>query len=187
MGRIIDADSHFLEPLDLWERYIEPQYRSRCLRFARRPEKDRYMILVEENTRARFNVEDFLGVVAGFGQKEQGVGLGAFDLSDVFSRSFEDMSRRIQFLDQEGIECQFLYPSLGLLLDGLVEDPELAAAHHRAYNTWALEVCAGYRDRLFPVGHISLRHPPEAVRELRASVTPTSTLCGRRRRNSTWL
>ena len=27
MGRIIDADSHFLEPLDLWERYIDPRYR----------------------------------------------------------------------------------------------------------------------------------------------------------------
>jgi predicted TIM-barrel fold metal-dependent hydrolase len=48
----------------------------------------------------------------------------------------------------------------------LVEDPALAAAHCRAYNTWALEVCAGYRDRLYPVGHISLRHPAEAVREL---------------------
>jgi hypothetical protein len=28
MSRIIDADSHFMEPLDLWERYIEPKYRS---------------------------------------------------------------------------------------------------------------------------------------------------------------
>ena len=33
MSRIIDADSHFMEPLDLWERCIEPKYRSRCLRF----------------------------------------------------------------------------------------------------------------------------------------------------------
>ena len=29
-----------------------------------------------------------------------------------------------------------------------------------------LEVCAGYRTRLYPVGHISLRHPAGAVREL---------------------
>jgi len=167
MGRIIDADSHFVEPLDIWERYIDPQYRSRCLRFRPRPEqKNRYMILVEEDTRARFNVEDFLGVVAGFGQKEEGVGLGEFDLSEVFSHSFEDMEKRIQFLDEEGFECQFLYPSLGLLLDGVVEDPELAAAHCRAYNTWALDICAGHRNRLFPVGHISLRHPQETVHEL---------------------
>ncbi len=166
MTRIIDADSHLMEPLDLWQRYVEPQYRSRCLRFARRPDENRYMILVEENTRLRFNVEDFLGVLIGFGQKEQGVRLGAFDLADIFTHSLEDMQKRIQFLHQEGIECQFLYPSIGLLLDGFVEDPPLAAAHCRAYNTWALEVCSDYRDRLFPVGHISLKHPAETVREL---------------------
>ena len=166
MGRIIDADSHFMEPLDLWQRYIEPQYRDRCLRFARRPDKDRYMILVEEDTRLRFNVEDLLGVLIGFGQKEEGVGLGAFDLAEIFSPSLEDMHQRIRFLDQEGIECQFLYPSIGLLLDGFVEDPELAAAHCRAYNTWTLERCAGYRKRLYPVGHISLRHPAETVQEM---------------------
>jgi predicted TIM-barrel fold metal-dependent hydrolase len=76
------------------------------------------------------------------------------------------MSRHIRFLDQEGIECQFLYPSIGLLLDGFIEEPELAAAHCRAYNTWTLERCAGYRNRLYPVGHISLRHPTETVREM---------------------
>ena len=27
MTRIIDADSHFMEPLDLWEQHIDPQYR----------------------------------------------------------------------------------------------------------------------------------------------------------------
>jgi predicted TIM-barrel fold metal-dependent hydrolase len=167
MGRIIDADSHFMEPLDLWERYIDPPYRSRCLRFRPRPDKNRYMILVGENTRARFNVEDFLGVVAGFGQKEQGIGLGEFDLSAVFTHTLEDMEKRIAFLDAEGFERQFLFPSLGLLLDGLVEDPELAAAHCRAYNTWALDLCAGYRQQLHPVGHVSLRHPAETVRELR--------------------
>ena len=166
MGRIIDADSHFMEPLDIWQRYIDPQYRPRCLRFVPRPDSDRYTILIEDNTQARFNVEDFLGVLIGYGQKEQGTGLGSFDLAAVSSHSLEDMQARIAFLDQEGIACQFLYPSLGLLTDGLVEDPELAAAHCRAYNTWTLDVCAGHRDRLYPVGHISLRHPSQAVREL---------------------
>ena len=110
MARIIDADSHLMEPLDLWQRYIDPQYRARCLRFVRRPDTNRYMLLVEDKTPLRLNVEDFLGVLIGFGQKEQGVGLGAFDLADVFTHSLEDMQKRIHFLDQEGIACQFLYP-----------------------------------------------------------------------------
>jgi hypothetical protein len=31
----VDADGHVLEPPDLWERYVEPQYRDRALRFVR--------------------------------------------------------------------------------------------------------------------------------------------------------
>lgn len=51
MSRIIDADSHFMEPLDLWERYIEPQFRSRCLRFERDPETGRHVMVLNENKR----------------------------------------------------------------------------------------------------------------------------------------
>ena len=28
----VDADGHILEPSDLWETYLEPQYRDRALR-----------------------------------------------------------------------------------------------------------------------------------------------------------
>ena len=28
----VDSDGHILEPLDLWERYLEPQYRDRAIR-----------------------------------------------------------------------------------------------------------------------------------------------------------
>jgi len=170
MGRIIDADSHFMEPLDLWERYIEPQYRSHCLRFKRDPETGRHIMLVNEKKQVKgvgeFSLEQMIGVSVGYGQKEEGKELGTFDFASAFNTSLEDMDRRIEFLEQEGIACQFIYPTLGLWWEGHVDDPELAAAHCRAYNRWALDVCATHRDRLYPVGHISLRHPPEAVREL---------------------
>lgn len=171
MSRIIDADSHFMEPLDLWERYIEPRYRSRCLRFERDPRTDRWVMCINEGKRVRgvgeFGMEELLGVGVGYGQKEEGKGLGTFDFASAFNNTLEDMDARVSFLDREGMACQFIYPTLGLLWEGQVEDAELAAAHCRAYNTWALEVCANHRDRLYPVGHITLRHPTETVRELR--------------------
>ena len=34
-GNIIDADGHILEPLDAWEKYIDPAYRDRALRIRR--------------------------------------------------------------------------------------------------------------------------------------------------------
>lgn len=169
MGRIIDADSHFMEPLDLWERYIEPQFRSRCLRFER-DTNGAHVMVINENKRidgvGEFTMEDMLGVGVGYGQKEEGKGLGTFDYATAFNSTLEDMDARVRFLDQEGMESQFIYPTLGLMWEGQVTDPELAAAHCRAYNTWALEICSTHRNRLFPVGHLTLRHPTATVQEL---------------------
>lgn len=170
MSRIIDADSHFMEPLDLWQRYIEPEFRDRCLRFTQDPQTGTHAMLINESKRIRgigeFSMEDLLGVGVGYGQKEDGSGLGSFDFSSAFNNTLEDMDQRIAYLDNEGFECQFIYPTLGLMWEGQVTDPDLAAAHCRAYNTWTLEVCANHRTRLYPVGHISLRHPTQAVREI---------------------
>lgn len=170
MSVIVDADSHFMEPLDLWERYIEPKYRERCLRFAPDPETGKQVMLVNEAKCIRgvgeFGMEDMLGVGVGYGQKEDGSELGEFDFSPAFNRSLEDMHRRLAFLDSEGFQSQLIYPTLGLLWEGQVTDPDLAAAHCRAYNTWTLEACAAHRKRLYPVGHISLRDPGQAVCEI---------------------
>lgn len=76
------------------------------------------------------------------------------------------MDARVRFLDSEGIDCQVVYPTLGLLWEGGVEDPPLADALCRACNTWAFELCAAHKDRLFPAAHISLRDPGLAVAEL---------------------
>ena len=169
MSRIIDADSHFMEPLDLWERYIEAKYRSRCLRFEREPDGNYAMLLDGKRSlgMGEFTNRELLGVAVGFGQKEEGLNLTSFDPAAIFTHSLEDMDRRIGFLDHEGIESQFIYPTLGLFWEDGVEDPDLAAAHCRAYNTWALEMCAGHKDRFYPVGHVSLRNPAEAANELR--------------------
>ena len=169
MSRIIDADSHFMEPLDLWPRYIEPRYRGRCVRFECAADTGRYVLLIEDHritNSGDLTIEELLGVAVGYGQKEAGKGLKSFDPAEAFNHSLEDMPARLRFLDDEGIESQFIYPTLGLFWEDLVTDPDLAAAHARAYNTWMLEVCTGYRKRLYPVGHITLRHPGEAVKEL---------------------
>ena len=170
MGRIIDADSHFMEPLDLWSRYIDPAYRSRCLRFERDPIIGRLVMRLDGQTidhSGDLTIEQLLGVAVGYAQKEEGSGhLGTFDYAQAFNHNLENLDQRLRFLDRQGIECQFIYPTLGLLWEDGVHDPGLAAAHCRAYNTWMLETTAAHRKRLHPLGHISLRHPAEAAGEL---------------------
>src|SRR6266404_3108407 len=53
----IDADGHILEPLDLWDKYIDPQYRERRPRFA-----------IDQNGKERLSVEGkLLGNPRGIG------------------------------------------------------------------------------------------------------------------------
>ena len=43
---VVDADGHILEPLDLWDRYMDPEFRERRPRF-----------VIDENGKERLSVE----------------------------------------------------------------------------------------------------------------------------------
>ncbi len=135
--KVIDGDSHFMEPLDLFERYSDPTYRDRIMRVAKDPATGAQSLLVEGRTLHIVNVEELLAAVVGYGQKETGHDLSNFDRYLIFSADWQDMDKRVRFLDQEGIDGQVIYPTLGLLWEGGVDDPFVADALCRAYNTWA--------------------------------------------------
>jgi hypothetical protein len=60
MGRaydVIDAEGHILEPLDLWEKYMDPAFRDRAPR-----------LIVDENGKERLAIEErVLGTESGIG------------------------------------------------------------------------------------------------------------------------
>jgi uncharacterized protein len=179
--KIVDGDSHFIEPLDMFSRYIAPAYRERAMRLVTDPTSGIKHLLVDEKPiRLGSEVEEMLSIIVGYGQKEDGHAINEFNRSLVVEVDWQDMDKRVQFLDAEGIDYQILFPTLGLLWEGEVRDPELAAAHCQAYNRWAFEVCAGHRDRLFPAAHLSLRDPTLAVQEMQrvASAGGCSVMVG---------
>lgn len=155
-----------MEPLDLWERYIDPSYRERAVQFRQDAASGTYTMLADGKPMPDYAFHELLGDIAAYGQKEEGRKWGEFDSTLALSPDWQDMDKRVQFLDQEGIDVQVVYPSLALLWEFLVEDPVLADAHCRAYNTWAFELAAGHKNRLYPGAHLSLRDPQLAVREL---------------------
>ncbi|MBI3301290.1 MAG: hypothetical protein HYZ72_04330, partial [Deltaproteobacteria bacterium] len=148
--KVIDGDSHFMEPLDLFERFIDPAYRDQAMRVEKDPATDAPSLVVEGRPLRILNVEELLAAVVGYGQKEAGHDLSDFDRYLTYSPDWQDMDKRVRFLDQEGIDCQVIYPTLGLLWEGGVDDPYVADALCRAYNTWAFELTASHKDRLFP-------------------------------------
>lgn len=159
---VIDADGHILEPLDLWQRYMDPQYRDQAP-----------STVTDQNGRQRLLIG---GKILG---SEKGLGaLGAVGLRDgtvVVDDASEyehgrkggfDPHARIPDMDLDGIDAAFLYPSIGLFA-GSVEDPGLSAAICRAYNRWLADYCGAYPDRLFGVAMLPMQSVERAIEEMR--------------------
>ena len=81
------------------------------------------------------------------------------------SQTLTNIKERLDDLDKEAIEVQFLYPSF-LLHVNAWPDGTLAMGVCRAYNTWLAETCKKAPDRLKGVGVVSLQDPAGAAKEL---------------------
>jgi uncharacterized protein len=186
---IIDCDGHILEPPDLWEKYLEPKYRDRALRI--RMGDDGYEYLEIDTKRAKLTRPGALGTMGGMGRdvdaarklREQ-VARGEVRPEDVRALKPRpeqtylkgagfgtmDMKERLQLLDREGLAKALLYPTIGLLWEAELLDPELSSAYCRAYNRWIADFCRDSDGRLIPIAHLSLGDPTEAARELERAV-----------------
>ncbi len=165
----VDADGHILEPPDLWESYLEPQYRDRALRLVR--------------DAAGLEALEIGGKPSIMSRKGFPSTLGAMGDPDLRAMQLDpertylreapygsmDPSERLEVLDAEGIDAVVLYTTVGLLWEAELDDPELAQAYTRAYNRWICEFCAG-SPRLVPTAHLSLADPVAAARELERAV-----------------
>src|SRR3989454_2649492 len=85
--------------------------------------------------------------------------------ASVGSQTLTNLKERLDDLDKEAIDVQFLYPSFLLHINAWT-DGLLAMAVSRAYNTWLAEVCKKAPDRLKGVGVVSLQDPDGATKEL---------------------
>ena len=62
---IVDADTHVMEPGDLWDTYLEQKYRDRPLRVVREEEGD---VLIVDGQPARFTKPPALAMINGMGK-----------------------------------------------------------------------------------------------------------------------
>lgn len=173
----VDADGHVLEPPDLWERYLEAGFRDRALRIVRDADGlEELEIGGRRSARTTKGMPSLLGV------------MGADDLASIASdpaRTYVseaaygsmEAAQRLRLLDAEGLDAAVLYPTLGLVWEAELEDPELSQAYTRAYNRWICEFCADSGDRLVPTAHLSLTDPVAAAEELARAVSEGARGC----------
>lgn len=167
-GNIIDADGHILEPLDAWEKYIDPAYRDRALRIRRHDGRE--VLELDGKPSRFFDIRTLTGLGA--------MGKSSQEIAELMEQSYPgnapfgsmDPKERVALLDQEGIAKAILYPSLGLTWECELEDAELSLAYAQAYNRWLCDFCADSDGRLIAIAHISLADPVRAAVELERSV-----------------
>jgi predicted TIM-barrel fold metal-dependent hydrolase len=159
---VIDADGHILEPLDLWDKYMDPKFRDRAPRLVIDNETGKEKLSVEGQL---LGSKQGMGGIGGVGARQGEVKAAEMKYNEGRPGGF-DPHKRIPDMDLDGIDAAFLYPSMGLFA-GAVHDPALAGALCRAYNRWLADYCKPYPDRLFGVAMLPMQSVEHAIQEMK--------------------
>jgi predicted TIM-barrel fold metal-dependent hydrolase len=159
---IIDGDGHFFETEEIFEQYMDPElrnYRPRLL-----SDDQGYNFWVVDG-QTNYKRPARKGAGAPGTAAPPGKAIQAARRASVGSQTLTNLKERLEDLDREAIDVQFLYPSF-LLHVNAWPDGILANGVCRAYNTWLAKVCLQAPDRLKSVGVVSLQDPEGATKEL---------------------
>ena len=163
----IDADGHVLESPRLWEDYLEEKYRARALRI-RVDDVGLEYLEIDGKPSARTR-DGSLGLLGAMGDP---TARPAPDRRYASAMPFGagDRRERIELLERENLAKCILYPTIGLLWECELDDPELTLAYQRAYNRWIADFCRDSAGRLIPIAHVTLLDPAGSADELERAV-----------------
>jgi predicted TIM-barrel fold metal-dependent hydrolase len=161
MHAIISADSHFVEPPEMWGERIDAAFRDRAPRLVTEIDGKSGTFLVCED------------LIPATGGGFFAAGTAPEDLPRVLARGYEEVPQhvrdpraRIDAQKSDGVVAEVLYSSYGMQLFSL-QDAKLRDACFRAFNDWAADYCSESRSRLIGIGLVALDDVPRAVTELR--------------------
>ena len=158
---VISADSHMMEPADLWQSRLDRRLRDRAPEVIRNPDPDGARFLFVAEGAPPFPVAG--GFAAGRSGKE---------LEDFMKEGYEaarpsgwDPVERLKDQELDGVDAEVLYPTLGMTVFS-VADAQLQRACFHVYNDWLAEFCKHEPRRLYGVGLISLEDLSTAVEDV---------------------
>jgi len=157
---LISADSHVLEPSDLWTKGLPAAMRSRAPRVFYDDARGRWMVGCEEVTPQPITFSFVAGVDLDNLPAMHKAGYAAARPGGWDPRA------RLEDMTIDGVSAEVLYPSLGLGLYW-IKDPAFQEACFRTYNDWLIEYCGAIPDRLVGIAMISMYDVKNAVAELR--------------------
>jgi len=157
---LISADSHVLEPSDLWTKGLPAAMRERAPRVFYNEQRGVWMFGCNEVTPQPITFSFVAGVDLDNLPAMHKAGYAAARPGGW------DPKARLEDMITDGVSAEVLYPSLGLGLYW-IQDPAFQEACFRTYNDWLIEYCAAMPDRLIGIAMISMWDRAHAVAELR--------------------
>ncbi|MCE2463799.1 MAG: amidohydrolase family protein [Dehalococcoidia bacterium] len=158
--RIISADSHVVEPDDLWLNRIEPEFKDRVPRVVRTETggdfwfigDDRFLSLAFAGAQTGKRFEDPTNM--SFDEPFENVRPGGYDPDE-----------HVKDMDIDGVDIGIVYPSLGLVLYR-IPDSELLSALFRTYNDWVGDFCSANPKRIKGIAMLNVDNVQVGVKEL---------------------
>ena len=164
----VDADGHVLEPGWLWERYLERRYVDRAIRIKT---DDHGLEYLELNGRPSERTGEGRARLDGCDGRRERTARRRSGATWITSRTAPATRPSASaLLDREHLDCALLYPTIHLLWECEVTDPEISLAYCRAYNRWIADFCRDSGGRLVPIAHLTLLDPDGSAVELERAV-----------------
>ena len=166
---VFDADSHVVEPREVWEEYLEPEYRVPGKQALWREDGNinSYLKVNGKMFRDTFNTNIPRHAIWRPGMTWDSVGELDPDIRHPEIEGSRDPQARLRDMDAMGVDQTFLYPTWFAEGFHLIEDPDVAYALARAYNNWLADFCKAAPDRLYAAAMIPLQNMDFSLEELR--------------------
>jgi uncharacterized protein len=159
--QVIDADGHANEPEDLFDRYLEKDFKELGPKTVQIGKVQYWMVEGKVFPRPVGNFGH--GTPNGYLVKK-----GKPDMA-ISAPGLDDVEGRLKDLDREGIDIQVAYPNI-MAMASHFDDGDLAAAMCRAYNNYTGEKCGAFNGRVRGIAAVALQKPDQAAKELRRAI-----------------
>ncbi len=155
--RLVSADSHVLEPPDMWLKRIDRRFMDRAPRIVHEADSDYFVCASAETPKVG------IGTSSSAEKKPEEISM-AERWENVLAGGYDPFAR-IEDMERDGVEAEILYTTFGLFLFA-IEDLDLQFACFQAFNDWVSNYCAGSPRRLFGVAMIPTEPVERAVAEM---------------------
>ena len=166
---VFDADTHVVEPPDLWDRYVDRDYRALAKQALWREEGETnsYLKVNGKVFRDAGNPNIPRHAIWQPGMTWQSIGELDPDERHPLTPGVLGPGARLLHMDLMGVDQAFLYPTWFAEGFPLVEDPDVAHVLARAYNDWVADFCSFSPHRLFAAAILPFQNMDFTLQELR--------------------